>query len=84
MSASIYTSKADKFREWLKKSVVEEAPPKLYACEVCGKLEADNEKWQNCENRINAHGSLLNSDGTTVAQATLSRCTFAKSEVKTS
>lgn len=70
MSASVYVSKADKFREWLKKSVVDECPPELYACEVCGELECDNEKWLKCETRIKARDFMLKGDKTAASQGT--------------
>ncbi len=63
MSVSAYTSKADKFRAWLKKSVVDECPPELYACEVCGAQECSNKKWLNCETRIKARDFMLKAEG---------------------
>ena len=63
MRSSGYTSKADKFRAWLKKSVVDECPPELYACEVCGAKECSNEKWLNCESRIKARDFMLKAEG---------------------
>jgi hypothetical protein len=38
----------------LKGAVVQDCPPELYACEVCGKLECDYAEWANCEKRIAA------------------------------
>lgn len=70
MSASGYTSKADKFRAWLKKSVVDECPPELYACEVCGAPECSSEKWVNCTKRINARDFMLKADGKTPSTET--------------
>ena len=36
----------------IKNSIIQPCPPELYACEVCGKLECDNEEWLNCERRL--------------------------------
>ena len=70
MKSSGYTSKADKYRAWLKKSVVDECPPELYACEVCGALECNNEKWLNCEKRIQARDFMLESGSKSTALTT--------------
>lgn len=40
------------FRKWLKSSLIQEGPPELYACEVCGQYECDNERWLNCQHRL--------------------------------
>ncbi len=68
MTSSGYTSKADKFRAWLKKSVVDECPPELYACEVCGAPECSNEKWLNCEARKKARDFMLKAEGKSTLQ----------------
>jgi hypothetical protein len=36
----------------LKDSIIQPCPPELYACEVCGERECDDEKWRNCEHRL--------------------------------
>jgi hypothetical protein len=38
----------------LKSAVVQDCPPELYACEVCGKLECDEAEWTNCGKRLAA------------------------------
>lgn len=38
----------------LKGSIVQDCPPELYACEVCKKLECNNEEWLHCEKRLEA------------------------------
>ena len=38
----------------VKGMVVQDCPPELYACEVCGKLECDHEEWANCKQRLTA------------------------------
>ncbi len=70
MKSSGYTSKADKFRAWLEKSVVDDSPPKLDACEICGVLEVNNEKWLACEKRIQARDDIIESGNKNTAQAT--------------
>lgn len=37
-----------------KGGVVEDCPPELYACEVCGKLECASETWLKCRQRLAA------------------------------
>ncbi len=36
----------------LKGSIVQECPPELQACQSCGELECDNERWLHCETRL--------------------------------
>jgi hypothetical protein len=36
----------------LKDSIIQPCPPELYACEVCGERECDDQKWQTCEHRL--------------------------------
>jgi hypothetical protein len=33
-------------------AIVQDCPPELYACEVCGHLKCDNQKWVECERRL--------------------------------
>lgn len=70
MKFSGYTSKADKYRAWLKKSVVNECPPELYVCEACGELECNNEEWLNCEKRMQARDFMLESGSKSTAETT--------------
>ena len=70
MKFSGYTSKADKYRAWLKKSVVDEFPPELYSYEACGELESNNEEWLNYEKRMQARDFMLESGNKSTAETT--------------
>ena len=74
MSGSRFNSKADKYRAWLKKSVVDECPPDLYACEVCGAQECDNDKWLKCETRIKARDFMLKESESSAKRAEGTPC----------
>ena len=37
-----------------KGGIVQDCPPELYACEVCGKLDCTTEVWLNCPQRLAA------------------------------
>ena len=47
-----------RFGKWLKDSLIQECPPELYACEVCGQYECDNERWLNCEHRLKVRDQI--------------------------
>jgi hypothetical protein len=36
----------------LRSNIVQETPPELSACEVCGKLVCSQEEWITCEHRL--------------------------------
>jgi hypothetical protein len=38
----------------VKRAIVQDCPPELYACEVCGRLECNDAQWVQCEQRIAA------------------------------
>ena len=46
----------------LKRAVVQDCPPELYACEVCGKVECDHAEWAKCEKRIAAAEFMLSAN----------------------
>ncbi len=56
------TSKVEKFKKRIVDSIIQDCPPELYACEICGKLECNNEKWLNCETRIRMAESIKSED----------------------
>ena len=38
----------------VKGAIVQDCPPELYACELCGKLDCTNKEWLNCRQRLAA------------------------------
>jgi hypothetical protein len=38
----------------IKRSIVRDCPPELYACEVCESLACSREEWLECEKRLAA------------------------------
>ena len=42
-----------------KDSIIQPCPPQLHACEVCDRLECDNEKWQQCEHRLKVASEVI-------------------------
>ena len=58
----------------MRDAVVQDCPPELAACEVCGELECSTEQWINCERRLRAadylrsHSSTVDSDEGTVSK----------------
>ncbi len=48
---------ADKIRSFWRRaqrSIIDDCPPELYACEVCGKEACDTQEWLSCETRLAA------------------------------
>ena len=38
----------------LKNALVQDCPPELYACEVCGQRQCSSARWMSCERRLAA------------------------------
>ena len=36
----------------VKDAIVQDCPPELYECEICGKLDCNSEEWLKCERRL--------------------------------
>jgi hypothetical protein len=53
----------------LKRAVVQDCPPELYACEVCGKIECDYAEWANCEKRIAAAEFIVSGNQQAITRA---------------
>jgi hypothetical protein len=42
----------------VKAFVIQDCPPELMECQVCGKLECSSEEWLNCEKRLATAGLI--------------------------
>jgi hypothetical protein len=51
-----------------KGGIVQDCPPELCACEVCGKLECRNEVWLNCRQRLAAAQFIQTGDPQALAE----------------
>lgn len=47
-----WTGKAKQTLAKIKNSIIQDCPPELNACEICRKLECNDEEWLNCEKRL--------------------------------
>jgi len=36
----------------IKRAIIQDVPPELYACEICRKTQCAHGEWLTCENRI--------------------------------
>jgi hypothetical protein len=48
--------------------IVQDVPPALFACEVCGALDCSNQEWINCRNRLAAAEFLKSGDRPALAE----------------
>ena len=52
----------------VKGGVVQDCPPELYACEVCGKLDCTSTTWLNCRQRLAAAQFMASGDRLALAE----------------
>ena len=54
------------FREWLKKTwaswILDDVPASIYGCEICGKAECSNNKFENCDFRLKCENAIESGD----------------------
>jgi hypothetical protein len=54
MSGNTIIEKLRSLGSKVKGRIVQDCPPHLFACEICGAHDCDSEAWLNCQNRIKA------------------------------
>jgi hypothetical protein len=52
MSFSRLSEKINQAFGRVKASIIQDCPPELIECQVCGKPECSSEEWLNCEKRL--------------------------------
>ena len=52
----------------VKGGLVQDCPPELFACEICGKRECTSETWLNCRQRLAAEQFLKSGDPQALAE----------------